>query len=301
MWPADQQLQIVAQRVNCTTEAAGTSEHSMLGCLRTKSGLELKQAVIDTGAQFQPVVDNITVFKDYVKQTKEGRTARIPMLIGTNRDEGTLIVEGELTAYLNNISPYIKSNNLNFPWSDITSLSSLYPVPSSEYPTAYNASAAIWRDAHMLCLVHNIATVRSELNFPPVWRYRWDLVGTNLNSRGLRIGAFHGSDIRFVMGTWRTIVRSPPFVPANETQIEISNLVVEAWTNFIKNPSLGPQIRGWGKYDPRDASSLAILGLSTTSAFPGNHTETDKSCAYWNTLLPKFPQTFPRCGNWTCV
>ena len=56
------------------------------------------------------------------------------------------------------------------------------------------------------------------------------------------------------------------------------------------DPYRGPRIPGWVKYDPRDPSTLAILGTSTTEALPGNHREADKSCAYWNTVLPQFPQ-----------
>lgn len=92
----------------------------------------------------------------------------------------------------------------------------------------------MWRDAHMQCLVHNLAIHRTASLRQPVWRYRWDHVAPNLNSRGERVGAFHGSDVRFVMGQWRTIVDNPPYVPATEEQIRISDLLVEAWTNFIK-------------------------------------------------------------------
>lgn len=127
-----------------------------------------------------------------------------------------------------------KSNNLNFPFADLATLQRYYPVPSDEYKTAYNATAGMWRDAHMLCLVSNLAKHRTEDLGLPVWRYRWDHVASNLNSRGIRIGAFHGSDIRFVMGQWRTIILSPPFVQATPDQIAISDLMVTAWTNFIK-------------------------------------------------------------------
>ncbi|ESK84633.1 acetylcholinesterase precursor [Moniliophthora roreri MCA 2997] len=291
MWETNSQLSLVAANLSCP------ATHGTLACLRTKSGLEVQRALLATGAQFQPVTDDITIWKDYVKQTKEGRTANVPLLVGTNKDEGTLVVEGEPTAYLNDIAQYSKSNNLNFPFANLTTLQTLYPVPSTTYPTAYNASAAMWRDAHMLCLAHNLASLRA-LKLP-VWRYRFDHVASNLNSRGTRIGAFHGSDIRFVMGTWRTIVKSPPFVAASEEQITISDMMVEGWTNFIKDPQAGPRIPGWKRYDPKDTTTLAILG-SSTSVEPGDHLATDSVCAYWNEVLPIFPQTFPKCGSWTC-
>ena len=99
----------------------------------------------------------------------------------------------------------------------------------------------------MLCHARNLAHHRTLPGkdgdyYGPVWRYRWDHVAGNLNSRGERIGAFHGSDIRFVMGQWRTIVLSPPFVAATEEQIRISDLVVTAWTNFVKGERLAPGI-----------------------------------------------------------
>lgn len=154
-----------------------------------------------------------------------------------DQDEGTLIVEGEPTAYLSDIVAYTKSNNLNFPWANLTTLEALYPVPSAAFPTAFNATAGIWRDAHMLCLAHNLATQRTDALGLKVWRYRFDLVADNLNSAGARIGTFHGEDIRFVMGTWRTIVLSQPFVPATPEEIRVSDIMVEAWTNFIKGKS----------------------------------------------------------------
>lgn len=294
MWPINQQISKIASNFSCPLGKG------MLDCLRTKSGPELRQVLLDTGAQFQPVTDNVTVWKDYVAQTKRGHTAKVPLLIGTNKDEGTLIVEGEPTAYLSTIDQYAKSNNLNFPFTSLSALQSFYPVPSPAFPTAYNATAGMWRDAHMLCLAHNLATHRTTSLNLPVWRYRFDLVADNLNSRGSRIGAFHGEDIRFVMGTWRTIVLSPPFIPATPEEIAISDLMVTAWTNFIKDPQLGPRIPGWHKFNPEDSSTLAILGLSISGADAGDHFKADASCEYWNTVLPIYPQTFPACGNWTC-
>ncbi|KAH6897943.1 carboxylesterase [Coprinopsis sp. MPI-PUGE-AT-0042] len=283
MWPENQEIAKISTSMGCPTGKG------QLDCLREKSGDDLRKILLETKAQFQPVTDNVTVWKDHVKQTKQGRTARIPLLVGTNKDEGTLIVEGEPTAYLSDITAYSKSNNLNFPFTDLAELQKLYPVPSPEYPSAYNASAGI-----------NLAKHRTEDLKLPVWRYRWDHVAPNLNSRGERIGAFHGGIIRFVMGQWRTIVLSPPFTGATPDQVKISDLMVTAWTNFIKDPHRGPQIPGWAKYSTRDPSTLAILGTSTTGAVQGDHQKADRVCSYWNTVLPQFPQILPTCGNWTC-
>lgn len=83
--------------------------------------------------------------------------------------------------------------------------------------------------------------------------------------------------------------------------------MVTAWTNFIKggrpatgavwslglcvvDPSKGPRIPGWRQYNPADRTTLAILGLNTTGADPGDHDATDEVCSFWNTILPTFPK-----------
>ncbi|KDR69866.1 hypothetical protein GALMADRAFT_128465 [Galerina marginata CBS 339.88] len=294
MWQLNDQISKISVNMSCPTG------RGQLDCLRTKSGVDLQKVLLATGTQFQPVTDNVTIWKDYVAQTKAGHTAKVPLLIGTNKDEGTLIVEGEPTAYLADIVQYSKSNNLNFPFAKLSKLEELYPVPSDAFPSAYNASAGMWRDAHMLCLASNLAGLRTSALRLPVWRYRFDLVANNLNSRGVRVGAFHGADIRFVMGQWRTIVLSPPFIPATPEEIAVSDLMVTAWTNFIKDPRHGPRVPGWNVYDPEDTTTLTILGKNTTGADPGDHFVADNSCTYWNTILPIYPQTFPNCGSWTC-
>lgn len=44
----------------------------------------------------------------------------------------------------------------------------------------------------MLCLAHNLGEWRTEALKQNVWRYRFDLVASNLNSQGSAIGTFHG-------------------------------------------------------------------------------------------------------------
>lgn len=58
MWPLNSQLNLISSNLSCT-EGPG-----QLDCLRTKSSEELKTALLFTGAQFQPVTDNITIFKE---------------------------------------------------------------------------------------------------------------------------------------------------------------------------------------------------------------------------------------------
>lgn len=78
-WVLGNQLEAISKNQSCPTG------NGQLDCLRGKDGFALQSILLETGNQFQPVIDNITVFKDYVKQTRENRTANVPLLIGTNK------------------------------------------------------------------------------------------------------------------------------------------------------------------------------------------------------------------------
>ncbi|KIJ63639.1 hypothetical protein HYDPIDRAFT_92144 [Hydnomerulius pinastri MD-312] len=293
MWPLGQQLNIMAENFSCPTGAG------QLDCLRQVDPFDLQKVLIATGAQFQPVIDNITVFSDPVRLQIIGQTAKVPLLIGNNKNEGQTIVNGEPTSYTNETA-YIRSNNLNMPMANVDVVLGYYPSPSEEYPSIINATSAMWRDVHMICLSSNLALWRTQLLKLPVWRYEFALVADNLNSEGASIGTFHGEDIQFVMGTLYTIADQAPYIPATPFEWNVSDYMVTAWTNFIKDPELGPRIPGWNQYDPSDPSTLALLGVSETGALVGNATAIDATCAYWNQILPLFPRTYPECGTWTC-
>jgi hypothetical protein len=89
-WQPNSQLSLISKSLSCPS---GIGE---LGCLRGQSALDLQRVLLDTGTQFQPIIDNITIFKDYVKQTREGRTAKIPLLVGTNKVSLSSGLNGEL-------------------------------------------------------------------------------------------------------------------------------------------------------------------------------------------------------------
>lgn len=59
MWPVDSQLSLLSSKLGCPSGGSG-----QLDCLRKKDGQELRSVLLETGAQFQPVTDNITIWKE---------------------------------------------------------------------------------------------------------------------------------------------------------------------------------------------------------------------------------------------
>lgn len=62
------------------------------------------------------------------------------------------------------------------------------------------------------------------------------------------------------------------------------------------DPSSGPGLQGWRRYDPNDKETLAILGVSPTGAIAGDHFIIDEKCEYWNQILPIYPQVSEESG-----
>ncbi len=58
MWPLNDQISKIASNMSCPTEKG------LLDCLRTKSAVDLQTVLLATGTQFQPVTDNVTIFKE---------------------------------------------------------------------------------------------------------------------------------------------------------------------------------------------------------------------------------------------
>ena len=68
MWQLNDQLGKLAANVSCP-EVEGSIE-----CLRSKTGAELQTALLATGLQFQPITDNITIWKELVHLGHESKS-----------------------------------------------------------------------------------------------------------------------------------------------------------------------------------------------------------------------------------
>ena len=58
MWGLNDQISKIA------TNMSGPTEKGLMDCLRSKSGVELQKVLLATGTQFQPITDNITIWKE---------------------------------------------------------------------------------------------------------------------------------------------------------------------------------------------------------------------------------------------
>ena len=74
----------LASQLNCA------ADQSDLECVRQADAFEIRQVVNDNPLNFVPFTDNITSFGNGAVRRQAGNFARVPILSGTNSEEGKL-------------------------------------------------------------------------------------------------------------------------------------------------------------------------------------------------------------------
>lgn len=235
----------VSATVGCGTKA--TASHSeILECLQDTDVNELYRAIGKNS--FGPTADGITCFADYPSLSKEGKFAKLPLLIGNNDFES---------------GAYIPIYALNG-----ATLSHDYWVSFSESefacPVAVRANVSV--DHHL-----------------PVWRYRW--FGNFPNTRLFTnpdSGAWHSSEIPII---WNTLPTGPGIPPDTQEEISIRHYVQGAWAAFAKSPEDGLRKYqgGWPMFSPHEPSLIRLAYNNVTGTNVAASILYDNVCA----SLPK--------------
>ena len=142
-----------------------------------------------------PVIDHDLLTELPQAIIAKGRARDVPLIIGTNNNEGSLIAADTPEA---EVVPELSS-------SDLAALKSLYRAANTASAVSHPASAGdspvaplLFRDAHFSMPARWIAA--REAAGAPAYLYRFDYVASFLRNR--RTGANHGSEIPFVFATW---------------------------------------------------------------------------------------------------
>lgn len=190
-----------------------------LVCMRSKTGEELLVAANSTfklavgGLQFGPVVDGNFLPDSPENLLSKGEFKKVPLLIGSNADEGTLFVEGESTESYH-------------AWAEQFSTEETLPTTFSELytQTLFTKPAKV---------------VASSFKESPVYLYEFTHVLKTED--GELFGAFHGVEIPYVFGNLNDEYSDEDFA--------LSEKMINYWVNFAKtgNPnSLG--LEEWPVY-----------------------------------------------------
>ncbi|KAM4056916.1 carboxylesterase family protein [Hirsutella rhossiliensis] len=235
---------------NCTTAL------SALDCVRKVSASDIKSIIEHQQLSFAPIYDNGTTWKGTGRVDRRSSTpanpriARVPILIGSNADEGSFVVYGvtDVRGTLSQVFPPNSSLLIN-------TLLSLYP-PNTGNGTVNTQLAAILNDFLIKCPAKVVSTETAAVGIP-AWRHYFDAAFANTQIFP-GAGAYHSAEINLVFGTY-------PQAGATPYHIKLSMAMQKAWADFAKNPAQGP---GW-----QAVPKIAIFGAGVR---PGGDDGTGK-------------------------
>ncbi len=164
----------------------------------------------------------------------------LPLLLGTNRDEGTFFVWSVIAKPARDETEYRDALGRRFGAAAVDAIAAQYPVTAYASPSL--ALAAVSADAFFVCPFRTTARLASAAG-APVFLYSFQHPPENgLVADG---GAFHASEIPFVFG-----VDEFPLGKVGEVGRPLSDAMMRYWTRFAAtgDPDGGGDL-GWPAYD----------------------------------------------------
>ncbi|KAK4555192.1 hypothetical protein LTR86_007488 [Recurvomyces mirabilis] len=220
---------------------------SNLTCVKAASATDIQTIIDKQSLLFPPSPDNVTLVANPAKQRLSGNIARIPVMGGTNTQEGRAFAVGQTntTAFLQTLfgpNPAL-----------ISAVEAIYPIGSAGISNVYDQTSAIFTDYIFQCPQAKWANDTAALGIP-TWRYLFNASFANTQAYP-GLGVYHSSEIEIVFSTYNT---------ANTTTQEyaLSNAMRGAWARFAKNPVGGP---GWNAVGT-GAAGQVLSGASSAVA-----------------------------------
>ncbi len=245
--------------------AESAFKNSSLAFLRSVSAADLLKAAAAAPHRlktFWPNVDGDFLPESVPAIYAKGNQARVPLLAGWNKDEGSGDVLGQ--------------PEKPTPASLRAMATSRFGAKASDFLKAYSASndAEALRvsedfsgDAFIAYSTWEWLEAQVETGDAPVYRYRFDLGSPGDPFHPAAIGAFHSDDIEYVFGTLDSR-RGAKWRPED---YKLSELMQAYWTNFAKagDPNNSGLPR-WPVYN--EAAKWQVMHLSPDSeARPDRH------------------------------
>lgn len=234
-------------------EAIGCSDTAdVAACMRSKTPNEVLTALpsspslLSSNAKWRPVIDGVTIPESPVDLFEQGAFNKVPVLVGSNKDEGTLFLSATLwgmteTTYQQMVVGMLGMEN---------GQAALALYPASQYAMPGAAFAEMLGDAVFTCPTRETARAVTAKHKAA---YLYSFKRTPSFTPSPLWGAFHSAEIPFVFGT------VSPFGPLTAEETVLSDAMIGYWTRFAKrgNPN-GWGARGWPRYNKLTDISLTL-------------------------------------------
>jgi len=222
-------------------------------------------------------IDGVTTLDVPLNRIQQGLGNNVPLIIGTNHDEGTAFVPA-MSQVVGNITYPISDTELVrilehfFTPAQVTEMVKQYSKPAS-CKLNIECLALILRDFFFLCASRRVAST-FVANHVPVYLYQFTYNQDFIWKTPL--GDFHASELFFVFDDFEAL-------HFTQTDIAMSKSFQDYWTNHAKfgNPSPGFNVSQpiWPQWNPDNETNVVLnvpVSLNT-------HLEKDH-CDFWNTI-----------------
>ncbi|HUS31121.1 MAG TPA: carboxylesterase family protein [Kofleriaceae bacterium] len=266
----------VATSLGCTGNDAAVAT-----CMRGKTVAQLLTAVQGPkisdqqpggpflqpdGLLLAPNVDGLVVEKNSRDAFASGSFMPRPLLLGSNRDEGTLFQSSLVAKETTSESDMRNALATRFTSEQVDAILAHYPPAS--FPSIDRAIAEITGDGFFVCPTRRAARGAAAAG-ASVYRYSFEREVENPVLPGL--GVFHASEIPFVFGE-----DSFPFGVVGAGGQPVADKMQTAWTTFAATGNPGAD---WPKFE---TASDQLLVLDVTSNVRTGHKAA--LCDFWDTL-----------------
>jgi para-nitrobenzyl esterase len=273
-WPMTTRADAEKTGEKLAAEMGGT--HDLMKALRVKPAKELQKATASNSIVWS-IVDGWVLPQAVETIYAQGKQNDVPMIVGSNADEGTaflpstnsatLFVAGVKQRYGNMAGQFLKA----------------YPADSDA--RAIESAYASFRDEIIGWNMRDWARMQTKTGHRSAYRYYFS--HRPPGPEGKRLGAFHALDLAYVFGNFTYQF------PWDDTDRKLSDTVMSYWTNFAKtgDPN-GAGLPKWPPYNLADDNVLDF-GDSVSVRTHVNQSGLDFYDAYHASLAAAQP---PRSG-----
>jgi para-nitrobenzyl esterase len=193
---------------------------------------------------FPPNVDGWLLPKDVYSIFAEGKQNDVPLLVGSNADEGRSL----LPMFAGSETSFIETTRKRF-GDDSAAFLKLYPADT--YEAARTAYYTSYRDQSFGWQMRTWARMETKTGKSKTFLYFFTRVPPGPESK--RYGAFHAAEIAYVFGNLASTR------PWEDTDRKLSDVMSSYWVNFAKNgdPN-GAGLPKWPAYRESEDAALEL-------------------------------------------